>query len=216
VSVTLPSAVALTPVRTTPPGATVTLDGERVAGVTPLEVALDPGREHTLAFSLDGHLPFETRLAAGEAPEAVEATLEPLPPPGRLSVVSPYPVDLLARGRTLARASTSPQVELASGPQVVTLAAPSVFLRRDFRVEVPAGGRTAIQAPGLGSINVRALPDNCEVLIGGTFVDYPPIHDRDIVAGSHTVTFRWPDGVTRDYPVEVSAGRPTFVTGEKE
>jgi predicted Ser/Thr protein kinase len=216
VSVTLESATSVTPVRTSPAGATVTVDGERVAGVTPLEISLDPESGHVLGFALDGYLPREVRIVAGEMPEVVETSLEPLPPPGRLSVVSGYPLDVVWRGRTLARGTAAPQVELASGPQVVTLAAPNVFLRRDYQVTVPAGGRTAIEAPGLGEINVRALPDNCEVLIGGAFVDYPPILDRQIVVGPHTVTFRWPDGATREYPVEIGAGRPTFVTGKKE
>jgi len=45
VSVTLESAASVTPVRTTPAGATVTVDGERVAGVTPLEISLDPASD---------------------------------------------------------------------------------------------------------------------------------------------------------------------------
>jgi hypothetical protein len=216
VSVTLQTDVPVTPVRTEPAGATVTLDGERVAGVTPLELALEPGREHVLGFSLEGHVPREITVAGDESTEPVEIELEPLPPPGRVSVVSAYPVDLLWRGKPLARDAVSPRVDLPAGRQVVTLVSSRLFLREDRTVTVPAGGETVIEAPKVGEINIKAIPDNCEVLIGGSFVDYPPILGREVAAGRHTVTFRWPDGTTREQVIEVTAGRPAYVTGEKE
>jgi hypothetical protein len=216
VTVTLESAASVTPVRSTPAGAAVTLDGERVAGVTPLDLSLDPESAHTLGFSLDGHFPKEVQVAAGETPEAIEVELKQVPPPGQLSVVSRYPVDVVWRGRTLSSGTVSPQARIASGPQVVTLIAPSVFLRRDYQVNVPPGGPTAIEAPGLGEINIMARPENCRVLIGGTFVDYPPIRDRAVVVGTHTVTFQWPDGVTKEQTVEVVPGKPIFVQERKE
>jgi serine/threonine protein kinase len=216
VSVTLQSAVTVTPVRTEPAGASVTLDGERVAGVTPLELALDPEREHVLGLALDGHVTAEVTVAAGEAPEAIEARLDPLPPPGRVSVVSSYPVDVLWQGQTLARGAVSPRVELPSGPQVVTLVSSPLLLRRDVPVSVRAGEQVSLQAPGVGEINIQAFPDNCEILIGGTFVDYPPILERELAAGRHTVTFRWPDGETDQQTVEVTPGRAAYVTGRKD
>jgi hypothetical protein len=63
---------------------------------------------------------------------------------------------------------------------------------------------------------VRAVPDNCEVFVDGTFVDYPPILDRPISVGRHTVAFRWPDGARSEQQVEVKGGAPGFVVGRKE
>ena len=60
------------PVRTQPPGATVTLDGAAVAGVTPLELSLDPEAEHKLAVSLDGYASQEIRVKPGSSPAALE------------------------------------------------------------------------------------------------------------------------------------------------
>jgi hypothetical protein len=71
-------------------------------------------------------------------------------------------------------------------------------------------------APGAGKLNVRAAPENCEVFVDGTFVDYPPILERPVVAGRHTVAFRWPDGVKSEQQVDVRAAAPTFVFGRKE
>jgi hypothetical protein len=197
-------------------GAAVTLDGERVAGVTPLVLALDPESDHILGFALDGYGDREVRVAAGETREVIEAGLKRLPPPGQVSVVSSYPIDVLWRGKVLARGAVSPQVDLPSGQQVLTLVAGPIFLRSDVTVSVPAGGQAALQAPGIGRLSIQAFPDNCEVFIGGASVGYLPILNRDVAAGRHTVSFRWPDGVTTEQIAEVEAGRPTFVTGRKE
>jgi hypothetical protein len=212
-----PAAATRTlPLRTQPPGAAVTLDGGAVAGVTPLELQLDPEVEHKVALALEGHVPQEVRVKPGSAQAALEVTLEKQLPPGAVAVQSEYPLDVVWRGRTLARGESSPRVQLSSGRQVVTLVAAPVFLKADVTVEVPAGGEVALPAPTLGKLNVRATPDNCEVLVDDVFVDYPPIRDRLLAAGRHTVTFKWPDGKTRQQAIEVKEGKPSFVEGRKE
>ena len=107
-------------------------------------------------------------------------------------------------------------MQLAGGRQRLTLLASDVFLTADVTVEVPPGGEVSLDAPTLGKLNVRATPDNCEVFVDGVFVDYPPILDRPIAAGRHTVSFKWPDGTQSQQTVEVKAGTPSFVDGRKE
>jgi hypothetical protein len=107
-------------------------------------------------------------------------------------------------------------VQLPGGRQVLTLQSSVVFLKADVNVDVPPGGEAAIEAPGLGKLNVRATPENCEVFLNDMFVDYPPILDRPVAAGRHSVSFRWPDGARSEQTVEVRAGAPAFVTGRKE
>jgi hypothetical protein len=119
------------------------------------------------------------------------------------------------RGRTLARGEQSPRLQLPGGRQVLTLLAPSVFLKADVTVDVPPGGELPLQAPALGKLNVRATPDNCEVFVGETFVDYPPILDKPVAAGRYEVSFKWPDGARSQQTVEVKAGAPAFVIGKK-
>ena len=216
VSVTLQAAANLVPVRTEPPGAAVTLDGERVAGVTPLDVALDPKVEHRIGVSLEGHASREIRVEAGATAGALDVVLEKLAPAGTVTVVSSYPIDVLWRGRLLARGEVSPRVSVPGGRQVLTLVSGSLFLRADLTVQVPPGGEASLAAPATGKLNVRAAPDNCEVFVDGTFVDYPPILERPVAAGRHTVAFRWPDGAKSEQAVEVKGGGPTFVVGRKE
>jgi hypothetical protein len=216
VSVTLQSAVRLVRVRTQPPGAAVAIDGSTVAGLTPLEVSFDPSGEHRVSLSLDGHVGQEVRVGKGAPPEAIEVVLDELAPAGTVAVSSAYPLDVLLRGRALARGETTPRVSVPGGRQVLTLVSPSVFLRAEVTVDVPSGGEVALEAPLPGKLNVRAVPDNCEVFVDGAFVDYPPILDRLVAAGKHTVSFRWPDGARREQVVEVKGAASSFVTERKD
>jgi len=216
ISVTLEASQPMLRLRTDPPGAGVTVDGERVAGTTPLELALDPGREHRLVASLDGYLAQEVRIAAGDTRAQLDLPLPKLAPPGAVAVASSYPLDVLWHGKPLARGTLSPRVSVPGGRQVLTLAAPAVFLRSEATVDVPSGGEVTIEAPALGRLNVRASPDNCEVFVDGAFVDYPPILDRPAAVGHHTIGFRWPDGRRSEQPGDIQAGAPTFVFGRKE
>ena len=199
-----------------PAGATVALDGGAAAGVTPLELSFDPASEHRISFSLEGYAAQEVRTRPGSPPAALDVTLDKLVPPGSVAIASAYALDVVWRGRTLARGETSPRVQLAGGRQVLTLQSSALFLKADVSVDVPPGGEVAIEAPALGKLNVRATPDNCEVFVNDVFVDYPPILDRPVAAGRHNVSFRWPDGARSQQAVEVKAGAPAFVIGRKE
>ncbi len=216
VSVTLMAASAVLPVTSDPPGATVTLDGQRQRGVTPLELTVDPGEEHVLALALEGHGPQEVRLTPRQMPAEVKVKLEPVGPLGTVVVASSYPVDVLWRGRVLARDQAGPRVSLPGGRQTLTLVSSALFLRRDLQVNVTGGVEVAVEAPGISKINIRALPDNCQVFIDGTFVDYPPVLDRAVAEGAHTVGFKWPDGAKSQETVEVPRGAAAFVTGRRE
>jgi hypothetical protein len=63
---------------------------------------------------------------------------------------------------------------------------------------------------------VQANPDNCQIFVDGTFVDYPPILKKSVVAGRHTVSFKWTDGGQREESIEVESGKPVYVTGRKD
>jgi hypothetical protein len=187
-----------------------------LAGATPLDVALDPKVDHRLGVSLEGYVPREVHLERDAPAGPQDIVLEKLAPSGTVQVVSSYPIDISWRGRVLARSEVSPRVSVPGGRQVLTLASGSLFLKADVTVQVPPGGEASLAAPATGKLNVRATPDNCEVFVDGTFVDYPPILERAMAAGRHTVAFRWPDGARSEQAVEVKGGAPVFVVGRKE
>jgi serine/threonine protein kinase len=148
--------------------------------------------------------------------EAGRATAQPAGPQGKVSVTSPYAVDVQWKDRVLARGETAAQVSLPAGRQTLTLSAPQYLLRQTVTVEVKPDAVAEVVAPELGRINVRANPDNCKVFIDGVFIDYPPILDRPLAAGTHSVSFKWPDGQARDEEVVVERGKPAYVTGRRE
>jgi len=149
------------------------------------------------------------------APAEPAATAEPAGPEGRVAIVSSYPVDVVWNGKVVGRGA-SPQVSLPVGRQVLTLLAAPYFLRSSVAVNVKAEGVAGVETPRLGRLNIKASPDNCEVFIDGAFVDYPPILDKAVAVGAHTVAFKWPDGTRRDEKAEVEAGSPAYVVGRKD
>ncbi len=196
-----------------PPGASVRLDGGPPLGRTPLEVAYSPESPHRVELALEGFRPQELALVPGSA--ELQAVLEDAGPRGFLAVSAPYPVDLAFRGRTLVQGQSQFRVSLPAGRQAVTLVSARLFLRHNASIEVPAEGTVTLSAPGTGKLNIRASPDNCEIFVNGAFVDYPPILDRPAAAGRVTVTFKWPDGVRSDEPVDLAPGGVAFVMGRK-
>jgi hypothetical protein len=194
----------------------VSLDGEKLKTPTPLELSFDPAVEHRLNVALEGHVSQEVRLVPGQVPADLSLKLEPAGPQGAIAISSGYPLDVLWRGRVLAKDQLSPRVSLPGGRQTLTLVSPTVFLKSEVTVSVTGGAETALEAPALGKLNIRALPDNCQVAIDGTFVDYPPILNKAVVAGTHVVSFTWPDGKKAQESVEVAKGAAAFVTGRKE
>jgi serine/threonine protein kinase len=199
-----------------PRGAAVSVDGRTVGGTTPLTFTVDPGRDHRIVVWRDGYTSQELRTAAGRVPPELRVILVSLSPPGKLVVAAAYPVDVVWRGRVMAREQTAAEVSLPSGPQVVTLLAPAYFLRLDVPVQVRASESVSLVAPALGKLNIRAQPDNCRVLIDGSFVDYPPILEKPVAVGRHAVAFEWPDGVRREQAVDVTDRAPAYVTGRKD
>jgi hypothetical protein len=199
-----------------PAVAAVTLDWARLPGVTPLEVVLDPGAEHRLTVLLEGYREKDLVLSPGKLPSDVRVALEPLGPLGSVTIASAYPLEVSWRGRVLSQAQASPRVSLPAGRQTLSLAAPGVFLRSTVTVDVKGGGESSVEAPVLGRVSIQANPDNCKVYIDGAFVDDPPILEKRLVAGTHTVSFRWTDGVQKEESVAVPPGRIAFVTGRRD
>jgi serine/threonine protein kinase len=159
------------------------------------------------------------RAAPAVAPAAAAAAAAPAvpvpEPQGKVAVVAAYPVDVWWNGKLVGKGA-SPQLSLPLGRQVVTLVAAPYFLRSTATVNVREDGVAGVEAPRLGKINIKASPDNCQVFIDGAFVDYPPILDRPVAAGAHSVAFKWPDGVRREEQARVEAGSPAYVMGRKD
>jgi hypothetical protein len=186
----------------------------KAVGVTPLQTEVAANTAHSVTLSLAGYQSREIRVDL-PLPPVVEASLAPEGPPATLVVESAYPLTVSVAGRVLAADKPGVTATLTAGTQEVLLESASLFLKRRETVQLEAGGTTTIKAPATGKIGVRATPDNCKIFLNGVFVDYPPILDRTIAAGSHVVTFEWPDGTRAEEKIQVQAGKPSYVMGRK-
>jgi eukaryotic-like serine/threonine-protein kinase len=220
---------APTPSRRAHPGLWVTIGALATALAIVLAVRLSPRRTPVAAASPPAASPSRPPAAASPPAKApakavavaaahgeAKASPEPALPPGTLAVRSSYPLDVTWRGKVLAKGEVSPRVSIPAGRQTVTLASATYALNMTVAVEIGTGAEANLAAPPLGRISVRATPDNCEVLIDGAFLDYPPILDRPVAAGSRTVAFKWPDGTRREEKVEIADGNLSYVTGRKD
>ncbi len=198
-----------------PAGASLALDGQPV-GVTPTSLSFDPRTSPRLTFTREGFHTREVRLQADNIPAEVRVGLEASGPQGTVALQSAYPVDVFWRGRQLAAGQAAASLGLPAGEHALLVVSKENFLRTTMTVEVRPGETIPLTPPTLGRVNVRANPDNCQVYIDGTFVDYPPILNRPLAGGAHTVSFRWPDGVQREERIEVAAGTPAYVTGRRD
>jgi serine/threonine-protein kinase len=159
-----------------------------------------------------------TASTAPSVSPTVSPVVAPTPalPEGKVTVLSAYPLDVLWRGKVLARGQTSPQISLPAGRQVLTLVASEYAMRSNVTVDVRPGAATDVAALQLGRISIRANPDNCQIFVDGAFLDFPPILDKPLSVGRHTVEFRWPDGARRVETVDVAKGALAYVMGRKE
>ena len=143
--VTLARADGLLTVRSTPPGAGVTVNGA-YRGVTPTQIEVAPGRSHQVEVSLAGHAPVTRRVRAQSSRETfVDVELAPLT--GELAVtLAPPDAELWIDGALVGAGSR-------------TLALPARAHDVEVRKEGYAGYRRAVTPqPGfMQELKVRLL-----------------------------------------------------------
>lgn len=178
-----------------PEGASVMLDGEQLAGGTPLTVELAPGGQHRLSLRLAGYEPaaFDFSLEDLSVSQRADATLHfPLQastPPGTLSLSSSYAarVTVAGRERTL---KPGDEIELPPGEVVVDIRAAEAFYVNRRTVRIRSGENTVLPLPALAEITVAANPGYCRVRIDGIDAGYLPVTVQ-IAVGSHEFRFDW-------------------------
>ncbi len=201
--------------QTSPEGAAVRLNGKALEGVTPLAIELPAEGEHEITFTKAEFQTATLRVRGSEPLPSRPVVLTPLGRPGTFVVESAYPVAVRRGASELAAAMLSPSVQLRPGSYELRLISESVFLDRVVQVQVREGETTTIQAPPLGRVNVRANPGNCTVSINGVSAGSPPFMNREIVEGSHEFSFLWPGEVRDVQRIQVQAGKPSYVIGQK-
>jgi predicted Ser/Thr protein kinase len=184
-----------------PEGAQVVLDGSPLEGVTPLEVALVPGRDYQLTVTLDGHEPagweFELDELSVEQRESgrLHFVLAADVPPAELVVLAGYPVTVEVAGR---RRSGEGEVRLTvpPGSHTVEISAPQVYFGDTRSMVLESAESRTVELPRTVTIPVAA-EGRCRLSIDGREVGDLPAR-VELTIGSHTFRFEWEGGLVKE------------------
>lgn len=191
---------------TTPEGATVVMDGQALAGVTPLPVPTwDQSRKHEVTFT-KGELTLPVTFLEGEAPgtqvftlvSAREAALTgevktvDATTPGTLRIAAEYGVRVRTDSQDLGEVPPGGKVSLPPGTHRLKLASPKVFYAGTHTVTIQPGQAASLSLPGLANLTVETYPSSGIVVIDGisTGVESDGSTPIRVVKGAHRVTIQ--------------------------
>jgi serine/threonine-protein kinase len=189
-----------------PPGARVTVDGER-KGVTPLLLPL-PAGQHTVVVS-DGRTTSTRTLTVPSAGTAsFVAALAPLgAAAGWVTINSPIELQVLEGGALLGTTSMS-RLMLPAGKHQLDLASSALGFQTSIAVDVQPGKSVAqnVALPN-GSLSINALPW-ANVFVDGKSVGTTPVANLEIPIGTHEVVWRHPQFGERRQTIVVTLKSP--------
>jgi hypothetical protein len=196
-------------IRTDPPGATVTIDGQR-RGVSPLVIdGLTPG---THVIGLQNPLSSVTEqvtIQAGATASLVVPLSAPqgVPVSGWLSVNSPVEMQLVEDGR-LVGTSRSERIMMSVGDHNLQLVNETLGYRVSRTIQVGPGRVTSMRLdPPKGTLALNAAPW-AEVWVDGDRVGDTPMGNISLAIGNHDVLFRHPDLGEQRHTVTVTLNGP--------
>ena len=206
-SVTVPLKTpksARVPVRSTPEGARILVDGKETGLITPADVAVTACNPHKVALRLEGYKEVAADLGKDGSP--VDVTLSRIPA-GWITIASSYPVEVLEAGRKIG--SGGEAIKLASGSHTLTVRNEALFVEAKVSITVQADKKISSKAPlpGVGALTVLASPSNCKISVNGRDIGAPPINDLQLAEGTYVVRAVYvPTGEAKESSVTITAG----------
>jgi hypothetical protein len=181
-------------VKTDPPGATVTIDGQR-RGVTPLMIdGLTPGT-HTVGLQNTlSSVTEQVTIEAGTTAALVVPLSAPqgIPVSGWVSLTTPVEMQLFEDGR-LVGSSRSDRIMMSVGDHTLQIANEALGYRATRTVQVSPGKVTPIRVEiPRGTAALNASPW-AEVWIDGERAGDTPMGNVSLAIGTHDVLFRHPE-----------------------
>ena len=189
-----------------PPGAKVTVDGER-RGVTPMKVQLPPG-QHVVVVS-DGKTTTtrSVTVAAGGSSTFVAALGPVAASAGWITIESPVELQVLEEGVLLGTTQAA-RIMLPAGKHQLDVANSTLGFQSAISVEVQPGKTATVAVPvPNGKLSVNALPW-ATVLVDGRAIGTTPLANIEIPVGSHEVIWRHPQLGERRQTVVVTLKAP--------
>jgi hypothetical protein len=208
-------AVGQLHVRTEPPGAIVTVDGER-RGQSPLVVGgLAPG-PHSVALENDlGSVREQVTIEAGVTATLVVPMTAPegAPVSGWITIAAPVEMQVLEGGRLLG-SSRADRIMMSVGRHQLQIANETLAFSVTRTVQVSPGRVTPlrIELPR-GSMALNATPW-AEVWVDGERVGETPIGNVQVQIGTHDVLFKHPELGEQRHKVTVTAAAPARISAD--
>ena len=203
------AAVGQLNIRTDPPGATVTIDGQR-RGVSPLLIeGLTPGTHVVGLQNTLSSVTEQVTVQAGATASLVVPLSAPqgIPVSGWVSVNSPVEMQLFEDGR-LVGTSRSDRIMMSVGDHNLQLVNETLGYRVSRTLQVAPGRVTPIRLdPPKGTLALNASPW-AEVWVDGDRVGDTPMGNISLQIGSHDVLFRHPELGEQRHTVTVTMNGP--------
>jgi hypothetical protein len=194
-------------VRSDPPGARITINGQPV-GTTPMVVSNLAAGSHTVLLEREGASVEHTVTIEPGTTAALVAPVTPAgPTSGWIAVTAPYAMQIFEEGRLIG-STESERIMVAAGRHTFQIVNDTLGFRTSRAVQVQPG-RTAtmsIELPN-GTVNINAQPW-AEVWIGQRRIGETPIGNLALPIGSHEVVFRHPQLGERRQAIQVTTGAP--------
>lgn len=196
-------------VRSTPPGARVTVDGEP-RGVAPITILGLPAGRHLVEVAQNGRVErHQVRVQVGTM-----VTLETpgwSPATGWLVTEAPFDVEVRADGRSLG-VMRNRRIALAPGRHAIEIVNDTLGLHETRDVAIRSGEPTplVVQAPS-GTVHLNAKPW-AEVWLDGQRIGETPIGSLAVPIGAHEFVFNHPEFGERSHAVSVTLTAPVHLT----
>jgi hypothetical protein len=196
-------------VRTSPPGARITLDGVP-RGVSPFTIADLPPGVHAVTLESDaGSAKQDVTIEAGIAAMLVVTLNAPQTGPGSgwISITAPVEMQIYESGRLLG-STASERIMVPAGKHEIEVSNLPLEYRSVRTVQVSPGkvAPIKIELPQQ-RLAVNAVPW-AEVWIDGEKVGETPLGDLKVSVGPHEVLFRHPDLGEQKHAITVTAAAP--------
>jgi PEGA domain-containing protein len=190
--VAAPAPAARLSIVTDPAGARVEVDG-RAHGVSPVVIDGLAASEHRITVTSDGGSAQRTITVANGVVTEVVFSLprQTAPVAGWVTVVSPFPVDVVEHGEVVGTSGAA-KIMLAAGKHDVVVRNVEIGYEAPRTIDVAPGRIVSLDVdPPKGQLNVNARPW-ADVLIDGALVGQTPLSNLALPLGSHQITFRHP------------------------
>jgi hypothetical protein len=194
-------------VRSDPPGAEITIDGQTVGAAPMLITNLAPGRHTVVLARGETSVQHNVSIEAGSTAMLVAPLAAAGPPSGWVSIAAPFAMQVFEGDRLIGTTETD-KIMVPAGRHTLEIVSEALSFRVRRVVQVQPG-RTAtvgIELPN-GTVNINAQPW-AEVFVDNRPVGETPIGNLSLPIGPHEVVFRHPQFGERRQAISVTAGSP--------